>query len=140
MNKKLLNTMEDAKTRVEEIVGHMERIELTKDGIDASGLTHYTSKGTPQLDIDRGIMALKGVMDTLDAAIDNEKKTPEKPYKEQVFDLISSRPIPGVESIEVNESQRKFVVKYKEGAQEDAGAAKAYMLDRLYAENNLLKP
>ena len=115
MDKKTLDILSGAKDRIKEVVGLMENIELIRNGIDDSGATHYTSYGALQLDIDRCNIALKGVIESLADAIEEQKAIdiPEKPYKEQVFDLISSRPIPGVESIEVNESQRKFVVKYK---------------------------
>lgn len=113
MDKKTLDILSGAKDRIKEVVSLMGNIELIRKGVDDSGATHYTSYGAPQLDIDRCNIALKGVIETLADAIEEQKAVPEKSYKERVFDLISSQPIPGVESIEVNESQRKFVVKYK---------------------------
>ena len=114
MDKKTLDILSGAKDRIKEVVGLMENIELIRKGVDDSGATHYTSYGAPQLDIDRCNIALKGVVENLTDVIEEQKDIPEKSYKSQVFDLISSRPIPGVESIEVNESQRKFVVKYQQ--------------------------
>lgn len=114
MDKKILDILEGAKVRAKVVVDLMESIELLRSGVDVDGATHYTSKSDPQLDIDRSVAALTVVVETLEDAIDELKKIPEASYKERVFDLISSRPIPGVESIEVNESQRKFVVKYQQ--------------------------
>lgn len=113
MDKKTLDILEGVKVRAKVVVDLMESIELLRSGVDVDGVTHYTSKSDPQRDIDRSVTALKGVVEILEGAIDELKKIPEASYKERVFDLISSRPIPGVESIEVNESQRKFVVRYK---------------------------
>lgn len=55
----------------------------------------------------------------------------DKPdYKRQVFDLLLAVRLPGIESIEVDESQKKFVVHYKhdEPISDDKNA---YTLDKL---------
>jgi hypothetical protein len=51
-------------------------------------------------------------------------------YKREVFDLLLAVQLPGIESIEVNESQKKFVAHYKhdEPISDDKNA---YTLDKL---------
>lgn len=61
-------------------------------------------------------------------------------YKKEVFDLILSKPIPGVESIEVNESHKKFVVHYRyQEVPTAAPMVPPVFHDRLIAEPKLTK-
>lgn len=69
-----------------------------------------------------------------------EPPKPQPDYKKEVFDLILSKPMPGVEFIEVNESQKKFVVHYRH--QEVPTAVPMIppvFHDRLIAEHKLTK-
>lgn len=74
----------------------------------------------------------------------DEKRTPsvkEKPkleYMEKVFKLVNENLIPGVESIEVNESQKRFTVKYKYDDPPEPIQAPMFH-DRLMAEPKLTK-
>lgn len=53
--------------------------------------------------------------DLMDTAITPEFKEKPKPeYMERVVKLVQENPMPAVESIEINESQKKFTVKYKD--------------------------
>ncbi len=58
-------------------------------------------------------------------------------YKREVFDLLLAVQLPGIESIEVNESQKKFVAHYKHD-EPPKPVGKLYT-DRLMAEPKLTK-
>ena len=88
-------------------------------GTDADDYRVYQIDCRPDVSYEKAKYEAGEIIERLIDQVKNAQKQPETPkqpepdYKTEVFDLISSRPIPGVESIEVNESQRKFVVKYK---------------------------
>jgi len=85
-------------------------------GIDADDCKVYRIDCRPGVSYEDAKCRAEEIIEKLVDQVKNAQKQPEQPkpdYKTAVFDLISSRPIPGVESIEVNESQRKFVVKYQ---------------------------
>lgn len=92
-------------------------------GTDVNDCKVYRIDCRPNVSYENAKCRAEEVIEELIEQSKNVKKQPEPPkpdYKTAVFDLISSRPIPGVESIEVNESQRKFVVQYKYDSLEPA--------------------
>lgn len=85
-------------------------------GTDADDCKVYRIECRPNVSYEKTKCRAEEVVQELIEQVKNVKEQPKPPkpdYKTEVFNLISSNPIPGVESIEVNESQRKFVVHYK---------------------------
>lgn len=109
-------------------------------GTDADGCKVYQIDCRPNVSYENAKCEAEEIVEKLVEQVKNAQKQPKPPkpdYKTEVFNLISSNPIPGVESIEVNESQRKFVIKYQRPtigidlAKEPDDVKTAYTLDKL---------
>lgn len=93
--------------------------DIRYQGTDADDYKVYQIECRPNVNYEKARCDAEEIIQKLIDQVKNVKKQPEPPeppkpdYKTEVIDLISSRPIPGVELIEVDESQRKFVVHYK---------------------------
>ena len=93
--------------------------DIRYQGLDADDYKVYQIECRPNISYEKAKCEAEEIIEKLVDQVKNAQKQPELPkppepdYKTEVFKLISSRPIPGVELIEVDESQRKFAVHYK---------------------------
>ena len=93
--------------------------DIRYQGLDADDYKVYQIECRPNISYEKAKCEATEIIEKLVDQVKNAQKQPEPPkqpepdYKTEVFNLISSSPIPGVQSIEINESQKKFSVKYQ---------------------------